>query len=151
MCLVPPPRGGGGDLRHTHLVESQLLISVLILLPPSFWGARGRKHMHAARLAHRALDLAQSHCPFLHWTDPVSYFSYVFRKSTAESRGAPLVQAVPLLIQLVRVGSREAQDAAAILLADYCKQDEENARLFRKYGELHPGAASLKSGVFDTG
>jgi hypothetical protein len=44
-------------------------------------------------------------------------------------------QVIPLLFQMLQVGSADAQDAAAVLLADYLKQDEDNARLFRKLGE----------------
>lgn len=46
-----------------------------------------------------------------------------------------ILQVIPLLIQVVQVGAPDAQDAAAVLLADYGKQDDENARLFRKLGE----------------
>jgi hypothetical protein len=51
------------------------------------------------------------------------------------------LQVIPLLIQLVQAGAPEAQDAAAVLLADYCKQDDDNARLFRKLGEPCYGSA----------
>jgi hypothetical protein len=46
------------------------------------------------------------------------------------------VQVTPLLMQLIQCSAPDVQDAAAILLADFCKQDDDNAHLVRKAGTV---------------